>query len=352
MFASRIAALALATGIVAALGALSGCGDLLGADFDDGHLKPVADAAPSTEEGGSGSGALDASTSHVLLFGGLMGDGKSDDVTWTWDGTWTKRDVTVHPPGRNEHAMATLGHTVVLFGGSRDETVLGDTWVWDGSRWEEKHPAHSPEARFGHEMATVNGRVVLYGGAGVSGQSVKDPQVMWAWDGTDWTAGAIPSPPAVTADAGGILDFRMAGSKDTLLLNKSSSEMGYTETWLYRGGWTNLGTWAVAGDMVTALPKDAGFFMVGYEFPDEAAWVLGGDESWKRFTTKPSPPARGGSALVTFHGKVMLFGGGDIGEASIFYNDTWIFDGTAWSVTPPSAFDPPLRYRHAMAAIE
>jgi hypothetical protein len=116
-------------------------------------------------------------------------------------------------------------------------------------------------------MATVNGRVVMYGGTGVSGQftvPAKDPQVMWTWDGTDWTPGAMPSPPAVFTDAGAPLSFRMAGSKDTLLLNKDSSQSGWAETWLYRNGWTNLGAWPAAGDMVTALPNDAGFFMVGY----------------------------------------------------------------------------------------
>jgi hypothetical protein len=80
--------------------------------------------------------------------------------------------------------------------------------------------------------------------------------------------------------------------------------------------------------------------------------VFLGNQSWTPFVTNPSPPTRGGSALVTFRGKVMLWGGADIGEAAIFYNDTWLFDGSAWSVTPPTVFDPPARYRHAMAAIE
>jgi hypothetical protein len=332
---------------------VAGCSQLLGADFEGGRLREDDGGATTDDAAAPDAGTPDGESvpPHVVLFGGLVSG--EDDVTWTWDGTsWTRRNVTPHPPGRFDHAMATLGRTVVLFGGSRwsDVTTFADTWVWDGTRWEEKHPAHSPEARSGHQMATVNGRVVLYGGTGRSA-SLKDPHVMWTWDGTDWTPGGIPNPPEVFTDAGSALHFCMAGSNDTLLLIRHSSESGWAETWVYRSGWTNLGAWQAAGDRVTALPDDAGFFMVGYQYPDEAAWAFLGNQAWTPVVRKPSPPARGGTALVTFRGKVMLWGGGDIGEASIFYNDTWLFDGSTWSVTPPSVFDPPLRYRHAMGVI-
>lgn len=347
------------------LAVVSGCGDLLGANFDDGHLQ-VADAAEqsdtSTQEATSptsDAGDSGAVAPHVVMFSGLtgVGDGTEAD-TWTWDGTWVRRDVTVHPSARTEHAMATLGRTVVLFGGIAwgTETVFGDTWVWDGIRWEEKHPAHSPEPRSGHKMATVNGHVVLYGGTGATIEPVKD-QVVWSWDGTDWTHGAAGSP-TVFNDGGYPLGFTMSGSGDTLALYKQlDSYPPKAETWLRRTGWTTLGPAdTTVGDMMTTLPDGAGFLLVGASGVDEDrgehAWVLGSNQTWTALSPSPIPPARGASAMVTFRGKVMLFGGGDIGEAVIFYNDTWVFDGAAWTKMPASVFDPPVRYRHAMAAIE
>jgi hypothetical protein len=358
-------ALALAFAAAAAIGALSGCADLLGANFDDGHLKESPDggdagAAPPGEAGSGptddGGDAGDAGAPQVVMFGGGLITGSESvidtrfDDTWTWDGhAWTKRTVTPHPSARVGHAMATLGRTVVLFGGEgNDLQPLGDTWVWDGARWEEKHPAHSPAPRSDAGMATVNGHVVLYGGFGAASTE----QLTWTWDGTDWASAPTPASPA-------IFDFCMAASDGQVLAAGPSD--GAANTWLYGPSWAAVSLGVLperSGCAMTALPNQR-FLLFGGRGNSGPAYgyfedTWGFDENqkmWNRLSVSgPSP--RSASAMVTFGDEALLFGGeASLDAPSVAYHDTWVFDGAAWREVPPSFGDPPARFAHAMAVI-
>jgi hypothetical protein len=102
------------------LGVLGGCGDLLGANFDDGHLKvdvPPSASAPSAPSQEAGTGPTNDAgggvAPHVVMFGGGAITGSERildnrfDETWTWDGTtWTPRMVTPHPSVRKVREIA------------------------------------------------------------------------------------------------------------------------------------------------------------------------------------------------------------------------------------------------------
>ena len=76
-------------------------------------------------------------------FGGLNGEGSSDE-TWEWNGSlWSQLLPAVRPPARSHHAMAfdVNRNRIVLFGGvptgPAATTPLGDFWEWDGTTWTQ-----------------------------------------------------------------------------------------------------------------------------------------------------------------------------------------------------------------------
>jgi len=77
-------------------------------------------------------------------------------------------------------------------------------------------------------------------------------------------------------------------------------------------------------------------------------WLWDGS-NWSQASPANSPSARDTSALVydAAHGKVVLFGG-QVGCAACWTNETWLWDGTNWTLAnPPSS--PPARNVTAMA---
>ena len=78
-------------------------------------------------------------------------------------------------------------------------------------------------------------------------------------------------------------------------------------------------------------------------------WMFDGTNWTLATTSGPSP--RWGAAMATLNGSVVLFGGNryDGSNDEGYAEDTWIFDGAAW--TQVSASGPPARDSAAMAAI-
>ena len=83
--------------------------------------------------------AYDLTRQRTVAFGGLNGEGSSDE-TWEWNGSlWSQLLPAVRPPARSHHAMAfdVNRNRIVLFGGvptgPAATTPLGDFWEWDGT---------------------------------------------------------------------------------------------------------------------------------------------------------------------------------------------------------------------------
>jgi N-acetylneuraminic acid mutarotase len=77
-------------------------------------------------------------------------------------------------------------------------------------------------------------------------------------------------------------------------------------------------------------------------------WVFDGS-AWSPLTLAPSPPARFAAGMATIGSHVVLFGGlpceGTCDAGATPLDDTWLFDGTAWSLAASAgALNPPRAY--------
>ena len=126
--------------------------------------------------------------SRLLCFLAVAGSAFGQSPVWTLRSSGG-------PSARHAHALAydSARGRVVVFGGLSGSTRLDDIWEWDGTSWTEKHPdAPTPSARHSHAMAydSARGMVVLFGG-NASGREADT----WEWDGTSWNSlGVTPAP--------------------------------------------------------------------------------------------------------------------------------------------------------------
>jgi uncharacterized protein (TIGR03382 family) len=303
---------------------------------------------------GEGNGhAMATLGSKVVLFGGLVRSipsGNSvlpvvSDETWEWDGaTWTQRNPSTRPPGRLNHAMATMGTRVVLFGGQDSRDLLNDTWEWDGATWTQRRPSTQPRGLRLHAMATLGSKVVLFGGQSYSGSESET----WEWDGVTWRQRTPSTRPqqryghamatlgtrvVLFGGYGGCCGFGNPG-----LLSDTWEWDG--TTWTQRSSATSPGgrdrlAMAPLGTRVVLFGGDAGGGLAD-------TWEWDG-ATWTRRSPSMSPPARSGHAMVPLGSKLVLFGG-------LPFSDTWEWDGAAWVQRGPPT-RPRLRVAHAMATL-
>jgi hypothetical protein len=300
--------------------------------------------------------AYDSARNRVVVFGGLTdGVGVTQD-TWEWDGeTWVNRTPTgLKPSKRSNFAMVydSARGRVLLFGGADvNAQPLGDTWEWDGTSWVEVTPASgSPTPRNDYAMAydSARGRVVLFGGY-ASGFS----QETWEWDGAAWNQvfpfGQSPDPRFFSAMA-----YDAARQKMVLFGGFGGSGQ---DTWEYDGtSWSNV---TPAG----ASPDPRTEHAMIYDSARQKVVLFGGRSSgnfvadsweWNGTDWAPvtpsgkSPAARAEHAMVydsALH-RAVLFGGYDFARD----NDTWVWDGTAWTEkTHKTANTPDARSEQGMA---
>lgn len=160
----------------------------------------------------------------VVLFGGLdpswLPFGAFFDETWTWNGQgWSQAAPATVPPPRRDHAMVSLGTSVLMFGGTGVTGELGDTWTYDGVDWTQRVSAASPGPRRRPAMAFdgVRQRVVLFGGV-AQGNPLGDT---WEWDFQNWSASTPLGQP-------------MAGSW-SLAATPAGVVMQQADVWLWNG---------------------------------------------------------------------------------------------------------------------
>ena len=242
--------------------------------------------------------AYDVARGRAVMFGGHPGGGfdpASD--TWEWDGAaWHDASVPGSPIAREGHSLAydaTRGR-VVLFGGriGGGFTPTSDTWEWDGSTWTRRTPSVSPPPRHGHVLVydAARSRIVLFGGQDGAGGVLSDT---WEWDGTTW-ANVTPAV-SPTARWNHALAWDAARGRTVLFGGRDGAGTPLGDTWQWDGA------------------------------------------TWTNSTPAGSPVARHNHALAydSARGRVVLFGGADIGWVTL-YDDTWEWDGTAWTPRAPA----------------
>jgi len=244
---------------------------------------------------------------RTVMFGGATGgNGTSRNDTWEWEGTtWSQRNTATLPPARQEHMMAydSQRNRVVLFGGWNTTTNLNDTWEWDGNNWVRRTPATSPSPRRAAGMTydPVRGRTVLFGGT----DGISDLGETWEWDGNTWTRRLPVSIPS--SRSGPSLCFDSARGR-TVMFGGGTASTRFGDTWEWDGN-----NW---------IPKLTG--------------------------VAPSSRWFASMAFDVDRNRIVLFGGTNGRTGTVHLQDTWEWDGLAWSLRT-SRINPTARHGHQVA---
>jgi hypothetical protein len=222
---------------------------------------------------------------------------------------WSVVPTPNSPSGRTDAACAFhLGSgATVLFGGAGVSpfALRADTWTYDGSDWTQATPNSSPTGRFGMAMVhdLARNRCVMFGGISSLISIALPNNQTWEWDGTDWTQATPAASPTGRAHYGLAYDLlrqrvvMYGGTTNPGLLITSN------ETWEYNGI-----TWTQVAQATAA---------------------------------NPGPRQYPGMAFHQATGRTVLFGG--INPQTGGNSDTWLFDGTAWTLAPNAGAVPAPR---------
>ena len=301
---------------------------------------------------------FDCDRERVVLFGGSASGGPLED-TWEWNGTTWSPVPQTGPGGRAGHAMAydAARRRTVLVGGYSEGFPTGDTWERSDG-WSRRSPV-APPARYGHAMAfdEFHGRVVLFGGR----TEVGAVQETWAWDGAGWTLVATNGP---SARYGHAMAYDSARRRVVLFGGFDTAPLQDTWEWEEASGWTQVATTGPAPRHRHALAYDSVrgrvvlFGGAGSDPPPQRllqdTWEWDGLLWTQRATSGPSGSldprgARWSHAMAydAANERVVLFGGDGDDWLPMPSEETWTWDGAAWSVAATSG--PSRRYAHAMA---
>lgn len=246
---------------------------------------------------------------------------------------WSLRQPSSSPGGRAWHAMAYDGarQNVVMFGGYHGGEPT-DTWTWDGTTWTNQPQATLPGRRW-HAMAydAARQRVVMYGGQSAGNY----PTQTFLWDGTQWTAVTTASNPGVAAKHGMAYD---AARQRVVLFG---GNVFANPVWEWDGT-----TWVSFQPAVAPAPRNEN--ALAYDAVRQRTVLYGGQlgpssnfayandtwewdgSAWTQVVTATVPPGNrypwGQMAFDASRGAVVLHSG----AATLAAGDTWEFDGSDW----------------------
>lgn len=262
-------------------------------------------AAPTTSPTArSGSALCAGPAGNVVLFGGSLAFGPTNQ-TYSYDGTtWTLLATTGTPSARSNMDLVYDPNAGVfrMYGGGAQgfisTTIFDQTWEFDGSAWTQNVVVGAtPGGLFQHTTSfdTAHNVMVVHGGLFDAFFPIDSDQT-WEFNGTGWTATAtFPA-----TNPGPLERAAMCyhpGIDRTILFGGINVQIGGTnKTWAYDAGshtWTEL---TIAG---------------------------------------PKPAARTGCKMAydPIRGVCVLNGGADPTDptGNAYLNDTWEFDGTTWT---------------------
>ena len=242
----------------------------------------------------------------LVLFGGAYSAYRTDVLGDTWEysqKTW-KQVAVAGPYARSNAGIVSSGKGVLLFGGYDSLGYFGDSWLWDGKTWTQVVGLTSqPSPRHGPAMARLGDQVILFGGWGSTGH-LDDT---WSWDGDTWTE-LYPEHRPFSSDGATLAN--LGGDRLVLFGGKTGGTV------------------------------DAGFETFEWD-PDKQDWLA------LSVTPHPLTP-RWYIEGATWGGTVLLFGG-VTGQATpnTVYGDTWLWNGSSWSLPSLTGSPPPARYYYA-----
>ena len=282
---------------------------------------------------------------------------------------WNNWYNATHPSPRTGHKMVydSVRKKIVLFGGKdASHAFFGDTWEWDVQTrvWTQRFPATSPKARAYFAMAfdSVRGVVVLQGGRQAWNGDEKDfSPSTWEWNGNNWNYRTGSGPGKRERHE---MVFDSQRQEMVLFGGCKGASFTYDDTWVWNGvGW-NQRTPATNPDMRCsyAMAYDAGRNRVvmqgGMDKWDDGYWDY--DETWEwngnnwSLVSTGGPKRRSEHSMVydSARGVVVCFGGTRIwgidAHQIYTYNQTWEWDGSAWSLIAIAGDVPCKRYAFGM----
>jgi hypothetical protein len=162
----------------------------------------------------------------------------------------------------------------------------------------------------------ASGRVVLFGGLSTSSTDLADT---WTWDGSDWTQEMpLNSPPA--RDGFGFADGSAISSPVLFGGEDSNIGVAFGDTWTWD---SSLATWT---PQLAAGPSPREFMQLAFDAAMGKAVLFGG------YALSASVHEQCGSPVAV---------------GAVYFNDTWVWDGTSWTQLTPSAA-PGVRRQAAM----
>jgi cysteine-rich repeat protein len=292
--------------------------------------------------------AFDLRRGVIVLFGGHDNLSTWFDDTWEYDGTtWTQRSLGTHPSGRHGAVMAydAVRGRMVLFGGFlggiMGPITYDETWECDGTAWTKASPDATAPARESAMMVfdTSRSAMVLFGGAAAGGTPLSDT---WTYNGTTWSDLAPPAPPNARRDGG--LAYVMGTRQRVVLYGGGTVGTTYSDTYeLVDTTWVPISTpTSPTARSETALAYDAArgkVVMFGGSTGASETWELDALGIWTKAAPTTSPPPRTGAAMAydPVNRQIVLFGGRSSGELA----DTWVYDGVTWEDVTPTTSPPP-----------
>ncbi|MBK8099112.1 MAG: hypothetical protein IPK26_18545 [Planctomycetes bacterium] len=279
-------------------------------------------------------------TNQVLLFGGGPSFGSPFADTWTFNGSnWTQATPTTSPSGRAQAGIVYDGMrgVAVMYGGGNTSFFGGpsidQTWEYDGVTWQQITTTNTPGglAHMGIAHDIVRNRTVVYGGAPNSFFPIASDQT-WEYDGFDWSL-------VTTANSPGPLErpamcFHVNLGR-TILFGGIDPQIGGNDTtWSFDGtNWTALNITGTRPSVRTGCKMVydqargvcvmyGGFDPMNGNHINET-WEFDG-AAWTQIASAPSPSRNGaGMAMDLARRQVVLFGGMD---SNFNVNgETWIY---------------------------
>ena len=269
----------------------------------------------------------------IMVFGGWNGGSHLDD-TWVYDlseGNWTQLSPPEKPSARDDYAMAPVSGTdlVVLFGGG--DGLLNDTWIFNATQgmWFQQFPSESPPGRHNAAMAPVGGddKLMLFGGSNWGGYF----NDTWLYDvgENSWSrVVANVSPPARDLFA-----ISWVPGDDKVVLHGGNNGWPYlNDTWIFdptkeQWGQVNTTTAPVPGFGNVLCPVFGTGKLVlfgGYNLGNQTWFFNLSRGDWQPAATRGTIFGRTDYAMAPVAGtdRAILFGG----YTGSFRDSTWMFN--------------------------
>jgi hypothetical protein len=306
-----------------------------------------------------GAGALyDRVRQRMIVFAGGTGAPNQNDafaLTLGATPTWTKLTPTGPPQGRQFHSVSydPIGDRLLAYGGSSG-TILSDTWALPLAAPTAWVPL-SGTRRKGHSAVYDNarGRMIVFGGD--NGTQLADAWELSLGKAPTWTRLAPTGAPAARALHGAVYD----PTRDRMVIFGGRGTSPMNDTWelTFSGelAWHQLaptGTPPSPREDVSAVfDGTRGRMLVfggadlGGVYNDLWSLSLVGTPAWTKLTPAGTAPTARGAAHMVYdaeHDRVIVYGGFDnlflpLGDAyALTFGTTPTWTKLAPSGTPPS----------------